>query len=118
MKVLRHVVLSIGQSKFVFLVGGAGAFLSLFLIAPHAGNQKEALLIFLVFFALSAIIGLVLVKISGVSRKDVSERREEIANKAASDFKSMSRQRKALAVAAAAVVVLVLIGGQLYSFFE
>lgn len=118
MKVLRRVVLSMGQSKFVFLVGGAGAFLSLFLIAPHAGNQKEALLIFLVFFALSAIIGLVLVKISGVSRRDVSERREEIANKAASDFKKMSRQKKALVVAAGLLVALFLIGGDLYSLFE
>ena len=118
MNFLRRLVLSTGQFKFVFFVGGAGALLSLFSIVPQGGSQQEAVLILLVAFALSAVAGLVLVQISGVSRKNVSERREEIRNKAASDFKKMSRQKKALAVAAAAVVVLVLIGGQLYSLFE
>lgn len=118
MNFLRRLVLSTGQFKFVFLVGSAGALLSLFSIVPQGSSQEEAILILLISFALFAVAGLVLVRISGVSKKDVSERREEIRNKAASDFKKMSRQKKALAVAVAAVVVLVLIGGQLYSLFE
>ena len=118
MEFLRRLVLSTGQFKFVFFVGSAGTLLSLFAIVPQGSSQDEAILILFVSFALFAVAGLVLVKISGVSRKDVSERREEIRNKAASEFKKMPRRKKALVVAAAAVVVLVLIGGQLYSLFE
>ena len=71
MKFLGRLVLSTGQFTFVFFVGSVGALLSLFAIVPQGGIQKEAVLILFVSFALSAVAGLVLVQISGVSKKDL-----------------------------------------------
>ena len=118
MEFLRRAVFALGRFPFVFVVGGLGAFPSLFYFQRFANSMEEALLIIFASFALFAIIGIILLKVSKVSRQELSEHRAEARHRWRSWFSQLPPYKKALVIIGAIAVFIIFSGADFLSLFD
>ena len=117
MNLLRRLILSQGRFKFVFFIGGLGTLPSIFYFQKFGDSLGESALIIIVPFIVSVIAGLMLLKISKVSQRDVSERRAEIKENMSSRFKEMPAYKKVLVVFVIIAVFIIFNAADFLSLF-
>ena len=118
MRFLRRAVTAFGYFKFVLFVGGLGALPSMFYFQRFANSIEEAALIIAVPFAVFVMIGIVLLKVSKISRQDLSEHRTEARKRGRNWFKQLPPYKKALVIIGAIVVFIIFNAGEFLSLFD
>ncbi len=118
MNLLRRLILAQGRFSFVFFIAGVGTLPSIFYFQRFANNLEEAALIILVPFMVSVMLGVMLVKVSKVSREDISERRAEIRENMRSRFKKMPAYQKVLVVIGIIAVFIIFNAGDFLSLTD
>ena len=118
MRFLRRAVIALGHVKFVLVVGGLGAFPSIFYFQQFANSIEEAALSTLVPFAVFVMIGIFLLKVSKISRQDLSEHRTEARKSGRNWFKQLPPYKKALVIIGAIVVFIIFNAADFLSLFD
>ena len=118
MKFLRRMVFAMGYFKFLIFIGGVGALPSLFYFQRFADSLNEAILIIVAPFIFFVIVGFILLRISKVSRKDLSEKRAEQRTAARDRFKKMPAYQKALVVLGIIVLIIIFNAADFLSLFD